>query len=139
MQGKGLPGRARFTPPRTPIQARAGGLAMADDTTSRRVREIVADEAARAYGYVPPELRDRECGCGHLRSDHLESEGRCSSCGCLSWWDAEAGCPECGDEWYETSKPCPGCGLTIEAIADRIAAARGDDESAGTPNHNRRV
>lgn len=31
---------------------------------------------------------------------------------------------ECGAEWVETMRPCPGCGLTIEQVAERVAAGR---------------
>jgi len=32
-------------------------------------------------------------------------------------------CSDCGAEWDDAGARCSGCGLTIEAVAERIAAA----------------
>lgn len=39
---------------------------------------------------------------------------------------ADERCPDCDASWVDTMQPCPGCGLTIEAVAERLAGRARD-------------
>lgn len=55
------------------------------DSTTRRVRSIVMDEVARAYGAPEPyDGRDDCTGCGHHYTEHHgeRAEGACTAEGC---------------------------------------------------------
>ena len=36
--------------------------------------------------------------------------------------EAENPCPDCGRDWPETTVSCYACGLTVEEVAERLAA-----------------
>lgn len=129
------------------------------DATGRKVRSLVyggmvdAYRGGRPLGVDPPEELSAFCECGHHSGEHHGPDGelRCSAtwCPCERFVALDSvECPRCGDYRLRAGDVvCRECLLSAEEIAADIAAAhapRSDaalagDDSAGSPNHNRKV
>jgi hypothetical protein len=129
------------------------------DATDRKVRGIVYGMVADAYrdgrppGVDPLRELGEFCSCGHHTDEHHGKQGElhCSAdgCGCPAFDPLTAvECPRCGDCMLRSGDTvCGECGHTAEEIAAGIARARAPktattlsgDDTAGSPEHNRKA